>query len=193
MASILFFIVTILSLVHLLLESAILPNERLKLRYSLFELRDELRWKVIDEPGSISAEEYKVLGDKINGTISNMGKILPTTLYKVQTAYKSDENFKKVVDKRKSIIENSQSDFVKSIDAKAGALTIIALGINSGGWLIVILPFFLLYKIVVRITSYALNIKNWFFRIVKIDELALAPKNMMKSIIPYYSTAQLNY
>tara|TARA_R110001592_G_scaffold354499_1_gene654195 strand:- start:705 stop:1286 length:582 start_codon:yes stop_codon:yes gene_type:complete len=193
MVSILFFIATFLSLVHLLLESAILPSERLKLRYSLFELRDELRWKAINEPGSISAEEYKVLSDKINGTISNMGYIVPSTLFKVHTAYDSDENFKKVVDTRKSLIENSQSDFVKSIDAKAGALTLVALGINSGGWLIVILPFFLLYKIVVRITSYALNVKNWFLSKVKIDELALAPKNIMKSIIPDYSAAQLDY
>jgi len=193
MVSILFFTATILSLVHLLLESAILPNERLKLRYSLFELRDELRWKAINEPGSISVEEYKVLSNKINGTISNMGHIVPSTLFKVHTAYDSDENFKKAVDKRKSLIENSQSDFVKSIDAKAGALTLVALGINSGSWLIVILPMFLLYKIVVRITSYALNAKNWVLRIINIDELALAPKYMMKSIIPNYSTTMLDY
>ena len=187
------FISIILSLVYLLLESAILPNERLKLRYDLFQLRDELRWKSINEPNSITDEEYKILSSTINGTISNMGHIVPSTLYKAHMTYSSNEEFRKSVDKKKAVIQNSQNEFVKTIDDRARGLTFMALGINSGGWMVLIVPIYMLYKLFLSLTNYALKIKEKIYQLIKIDELAFAPRYMVKSIIPDYEISQLDY
>lgn len=180
------FFTIIFSLIYFLLESAILPNERLKLRYRLFQLRDELRWKVINEPNSLKDEEFKILSSAINSTIGNMGQIVPSMLWKAHRAYETDDKFRKAVQHRKGVINNSSNDFVKGMNENVRGLMLMALGINSGGWMLFIIPILILYKLGLSISRYALKVKSLIFRLIRIDDLTLAPSYMLKEFIYAY-------
>lgn len=190
MLAIALFISIIVSLFHLLLESAIMPNERLRLRYEFFELRDKLRWKAINEPDSISDEEYKALSSGINVAIGNMSSITPSILINARKEYETNDNYRKAVEKRRNLIDESESEFVKQINDRTKTLTFVALGINSGGWLIIILPVYIIYKIIASITRYTIKFRNKVFDWIRLDQLAYAPHYMMKQIIPNYEYSQ---
>jgi hypothetical protein len=72
--TILLSVMMLLTLAHFIYESIVAPSLRLKIRYDLFALRDELRFLKIKRGSSLDDKHYVYLQDSINTMISHLAR-----------------------------------------------------------------------------------------------------------------------
>ena len=134
----------VIAILHLLFESIIAPSVRMKLRFELFSLRDDLRRLKADRDPSVSNRQFECLQESINVLIGVLHRFDGATLVAVEYELRRNPLLRTQVDARARILDGCTSRRARAIRARSVQLATAALAVNSGGWLIYVLPLLLL-------------------------------------------------
>lgn len=151
----LIYTIILLAIWHFLYESIILPTLRMKLRYQLFECRDQL--VRLNTGNSIDNDVFDTLYYSINSTISRLPYITLSLVWESKVLLRDNKRLREKISKRKKMIDNCNNNNIKEIDMQAAEITLKALVANSGAWIIYTLPFILLIFIFSAIVSKVRN------------------------------------
>lgn len=169
----LFLILVALAIYHFLLESTILPSTRLCIRFELFALRDQLRTLKIEQAETISDEVFENLQGAINTSIRLLPQLLICTIVTASATIQSDESLQKRIEKRKQVFESCAVEQVQVIRNRVVFLTVVALLVNSTGWVIYLIPFIpvFTFSVISRLKT-------------KVKTLLVAPSGEVDRLIP---------
>jgi len=134
-------IVFSVALWHYIYENLIAPNLRLKIIHDLFTERDNLyAIKILEDTQEVDKKAIEIIDQNIKFMKVRMSEITINRLLQFQKLYKSDEKLRSKIDSQELKISSSKNSDIKNIDKKLNNIAINALLINSGGWLIYLLP-----------------------------------------------------
>jgi hypothetical protein len=128
-------ILFVLAMWHFVYESLLLPTIRLKYRYKLFELRDQLRRLSIKNDPEINKDVLGLVDHAISTSISRLPFLSITLLFSAKKTVLSNEALRKKVEKQLDDIKACKSREVQDIfdlTTKYSGSVVIA---NSGGWI----------------------------------------------------------
>ena len=172
---ILFFILVI---VHFIYESIISPSIRLKLRYDLFVIRDQLRGFKESRSNEFNDEIYSYLQNSINNLIKFLPIINILSISQAEQKFNEDEALRKEVVIVTRLLEDCKSVDVQRIRGKTRRIFALAIIVNNGMLLLYSLPFAFL-------NFFA---KAFFKRVVSaIQELLYMPENEFARVVPVRS------
>lgn len=125
---------------HFVLESIIAPSARLEMRFKLFELRDDLRRLKLAHADGLDDKHFHYLQDSINAQIASLYRYDVAMFVMARLRYERDAEFKKLCDGRARILDDCGVDAVREIRRQSLRVVAAALGVNSAGWLVFIVP-----------------------------------------------------
>lgn len=169
----LFLVILSLAIIHFLYEGIIAPSLRLNLRYRLFALRDELRTLKQQHGDSLPNDVFMSLQSAINNAILLLHRVNVEVVSKTEAAIHNDKQLAKRIEERIALIENCGVKEVRVVQAKACRTLREALLVNNGGWLIYIVPIFMLVFSASRLTNFA-------------KEAIAIPENELERIMPIH-------
>jgi hypothetical protein len=152
--TILFFLVVGLMTFHFVYEGIIAPTLRLRLRFRLFRLRDELRRLWLEASPRIPEEEFRRYQQTLNASISFLSYVNVVNLYEARQAVKKDRELYEKMKQRAAILGSCQSQEVLRIYNESQRILIEALCVNCGGWGIYILPILGVSMILDRVKAF---------------------------------------
>jgi len=158
-----FIILFVLALFHFIYESILLPSFRLESRYKLFQLRDELRGLKNDEENGIEDDVFFLLEDTVNITINRLPYFNLSTGIEANREYKENKEFQKRVEKRKKTLESCENKRVFQVNKKLLDISALAFILNSGGWMYILIPIFLVLVLFAIITSSIRSFRSKLF------------------------------
>lgn len=133
----------VLSILHWLYETCILPDLRQHLIYGLFGLRDELRRAKVE--GEITDEAaYKVLHDSLNKSIGLVPVADCWLLHEFRSAMRHNSHLKEQAEKRIKILQDSSDEIIRGIRTKSNKIFASAILAGMGGWMLYLIPIALL-------------------------------------------------
>lgn len=95
-----------LALVHFIYESILAPSWRLRLRFRLFALRDELRALKGECRGLLDDEHFAYLQDSINTMIAMLHRYDVAAVAAAELRYRRDPEFRRCVEIRTAILDH---------------------------------------------------------------------------------------
>lgn len=137
-AIIIFFVI---AMGHFIYESTILPNIRLRTRFKLFAIRDELRSILMEEnlPQS-SRKAATLLDESVCKIINRLPYYNLITMLDASREFRNNTKLLEKVDKRRAIIKANSDERVSAINTKIQDITFSAFLNNSLGWIYLALP-----------------------------------------------------
>jgi hypothetical protein len=138
--STLIFILCFLAIFHFVYEGILAPSFRLKLRFELFELRDEVRQIKIEHKDKLNDVHFDYLQDSVNTLISILYKFDFATLALAESVSRSDPEFKKRAEERSRLLDDCQLDQARNIRKKSLKIAAKALLVNSGASTLYLFP-----------------------------------------------------
>lgn len=138
------FIIIVFSIAtwHFIYESLIAPNLRLKIRHDLFVERDKLyAIKISESTKEVDKKLIEIIDQNIKFMKVRMSEITLNNLIQFKKLYESDEKLRSKIDNLELKINSSENTDIKNIDKKLSRIATNAFLINSGGWLMYLLPF----------------------------------------------------
>jgi hypothetical protein len=124
---------------HLLYESVIAPAVRTEVRHKLFALRDQLRSLKIELGKEFSDRHFYYLQDSMNGLIS-LVDVFDLVLIARVRRLKQDSAFRARCEARIEMLDDCRLPQVKELRDRSTELGMDLLIINSGGWVIYVIP-----------------------------------------------------
>lgn len=141
---VLFFVFAGLAIFHFWWDGIIAPSVRLEMRYELFKMRDSLRRLKIDHGEQVNDELFDVLQHMLNNELAFLHRATFGNLYFAYKRYGDKEDLKLGFEKFTKLVEESHLDEVKAIAHRSSLIVVCALIVNSGGWLVYVVPILLL-------------------------------------------------
>lgn len=138
------FVIIVLTIViwHFVYESIIVPSVELKIRHDLFVQRDKLYdIKLSSSLTHGDKEVVKIMDKNINFMIDKMCKITFYSVFQFKKLYESNSNVRMEIDAIEQKIKASKNQDIHDIDKKLSKIAMHTMLINSGGWLIYLVPF----------------------------------------------------
>jgi hypothetical protein len=128
---------------HFAYEWVYLPTAITSKKYDLYEQRDRLRALCIKNKHSMESEDYDYLSDYINSAIKNVEEItiVGIVMFGVIQKPRIPKDRLKANLNRIKTIENSDIQEIRTIFDDVTTISINASILNSGSWLMYILPF----------------------------------------------------
>lgn len=171
-------ILILLTIFHFVYESIIAPSLRIKIRYKLFELRDELRRLKFNEGQNISEDVFKQVDYSVNSSIKHLPFYNFKLLYDAKKEFDSNEKLKKQVEQKIGLIEECHIDSIREIFDKTNRYSSFAFLINTGAWLLYLFPFIVILILIAGFNKALIKLKQYVARI------AFAPEKNFNSIYP---------
>jgi hypothetical protein len=125
---------------HFVYQAILLPTIHASLRNRLFALRDELRSYHFENSSKRFARSYSVAQDGINNAINSMEVLGLDLQLRMAHRHATDEAFRARVDERRRILRESESPEIKEIVARANDALRQIFVLNSGGWMVYVVP-----------------------------------------------------
>jgi hypothetical protein len=129
-----------LAVMHFIYESIVAPSLRLRVRFELFSLRDELRALKVEHGDRLDDKHFNYLQDSINSIIFILPRIEIFTLAHIRQSVGKDARLNARLTERQKILDDCDIPEMGNIRKRSIDLSIDALGINSGMWVVYILP-----------------------------------------------------
>lgn len=120
-----------LAIIHFVYESILLPSIRLRLRFRMFALRDDLRSLACEKTDELDSKVYEQMQDSINTALAFLYRIDVRSIYEVAQLLKSDTSLKERAGKRAHEIENYPMEELQNIRRKCLTVFALALFANS--------------------------------------------------------------
>ena len=121
-------------------EGIIAPSIRLEIRYELFKMRDAIRRLKIEYGDQFSNELFDTLQHTINNEIGLLHHATIGDFYKAYKKYGNKEQLPAEIEKLEQLIKDCPISEVRDIWTRSVAALVIAFIVNTGGWLIYIVP-----------------------------------------------------
>ena len=144
---------------HFLWEVVLAPSFRLRLRYEMFCLRDELRWLYHRKPDGDDKEVFRYLQGSVNSVIRLLPGIDFSLRFMVERAIAKDEQLRERIKKRRKRIDACGNREVRQLEGRIVRVARQAFIVNTGGWLIYLAPLaiaFLCFDAITRFVRDAL-------------------------------------
>lgn len=126
-----FIIFVLMALLHLIYESILVPSLRLRFRFRMFALRDELR-KLKAENEDVSNELFDYLQDSINIQIKFLHQLDIKTMLWAYKSVNDDELLHEEVESRWALIESCDREEIREIASEIYSSAAILFLINNG-------------------------------------------------------------
>jgi len=130
----------IMASVHFIYEGILAPSFRLKLRFELFSLRDELRQLKIDCAQSLSDKHFDYLQDSLNGLIAVLHRYDAGTLAAVEHELRTNPELRADIEARVRILDDCNIPRARTIRNRSLWIAGKALATNNGAWFCYLLP-----------------------------------------------------
>lgn len=153
----------VIAVLHLLFESIIAPSLRMKLRFELFSLRDDLRMLKASRDLSLSDWQFECLQESLNVLIAVLHRFDGAILVTIEHELRHNPLLRAQADACARILDACTSRRARAIRARSVQIAMAALAVNSGGWLIYVLPVLLLavgYSRIKRLIASALTLSE---------------------------------
>jgi hypothetical protein len=171
--NVLIMILIVLAGYHLVWESVIIPNLRLRLKYKLSSLQDEL-WRIkITDGKKIDDEAFDISNEAF---INSIDHVNDTTIFSVLMFHKEvkrDRVLKNAIDNRRQKIDNCTDERIKQLNFEGLKCSFETLLINSSGWIIYLFPILL---VAICMAIFELKLKR------NVRELTLSPRREEKEL-----------
>ena len=129
-----------ISLFHFIYQTFLLPTLRLELRFKLFTLRDKLRRIKLEKGAELDDKVMYDLEKMININIKSLPFFDFAALYQTNKYFEKNPKANSKVETRKKYLDESSLQEVKDIYKENVRLFLLTIAINSGGWIIYIVP-----------------------------------------------------
>lgn len=141
-----FILIFVLGIYHFLWEGILAPSLRSSLRFELFKCRDDLR-RLMIEKQNVPKWTFKHMQSLINKAIERMHKLDLLTLYEAEQELKNNPKLKEATEKSvarldKEISESGCAELAE-IRSRVYKNFAVVFAVNSGGWIVYILPVFI--------------------------------------------------
>lgn len=130
------FVLFLLSVAHFLLENILAPSARMRLRYRIFDLRDQLR----EECESHSGRETEILQQQINVALDAMSELTISGVYEAKRFFRDNPADQQLAVERVQLVENSASQEVVRISMELQKQMRSVFLVNSAGWGVYLIP-----------------------------------------------------
>lgn len=120
----------------LFLGEHFLPSFRLRMRFKLFAIRDELRNIRICNPSILDGAIFTEAERRINVSIQLLGHIDPFLIEQCRKDLEADKALTEKIDKRLAQFESKAPVQVLQLTDAAAKIAIYTAIANSGGWII---------------------------------------------------------
>jgi hypothetical protein len=139
-----FFIFVGLVIFHFFWEGIIAPSVRMEIRYELFKMRDSIRMLKIQHDEKFDDQLFYSLQRMLNHGIALLHHATIMDFYRI---YKNTDPHKLEinVERQEKLIRDCPISEVQDIWKRTVGITVLALIVNSGGWLVYIVPPILLW------------------------------------------------
>lgn len=125
---------------HAVYEGIVAPTARMRLRFYMFEIRDDLRLLKIQAPGRVSDEAFQMLEESINNAIKLMARITLSEVSAASRELGNDPHLEASVEKRLGILDSCEFEEFQHLRMRSAQIFMIALVVNSGGWAVYVVP-----------------------------------------------------
>jgi len=133
-----------LALLHYIYESIMLPSIRLKFRYRMFSLRDDLRRLRVQHGDVLNQKLYHHLQTSLNVTLDNLYRIDLAAFLTVHRRYQTDREFRERVERRARLLDEllAECPLPQVLDIRDEQLRVFrrVFLANAGSWFIYLIP-----------------------------------------------------
>jgi hypothetical protein len=133
-------VLLVVALYHFICESILAPSMRLKLRVELFVLRDRVRSLKIESPESFKDRHFHYLQDSLNNLIALLARFDCATLARIEAEMKRHPEMRRHAEERSRTFDDCDLEDARVIRYESLKIASAALVVNSGGWLIYVIP-----------------------------------------------------
>jgi hypothetical protein len=165
------FILVLLTGYHFIVESIILPDYRLKMRYRLFADRDKLRNLKIEHGHKLSDTVYEELESYINASIRSLSILNIFKFLIIDT--EGDIKTEKRINSKIDHIQNCEIKEIRIIFDNISINTLKAMIANIASWFIYLFPFLILAYAIKKICGLALGWK------MKLQKFLFTPSHQL--------------
>jgi len=134
-----------IGVLHIVYDFIVLPSVRLRFRYKLFALRDELRMLKIENAEGIDNDAFKYLQESLNIAANILSRFDVYTAYHAEKLFGSKPDLMKRIEKRNEIMKNCQNTKYQELLKKRSHYLIFVFLANSFFLILWTLPFLLGY------------------------------------------------
>lgn len=145
-----------LAVLHFIYEGIIAPSVRLKLRFELFELRDNLRSRCLSDDSA--AEVFSIQQAAINNSIRMVPRADFSSLWNFRRKLQRDESLKLEIQERLQKIEAYGCPSFQAIVDATHRVFLQAFAVNSGAWAFYIIPLALIFTCFKRVAEYTKDV-----------------------------------
>ncbi|WP_422139676.1 hypothetical protein [Endozoicomonas sp. ALC020] len=132
--------VIFLALWHFVYDGIILPSLRLMLRNRLFKIRDRLRMHKIKSGSKTNISAFNIVHSGINNLISRLPYLDLKVMRDIEQEVDHNPELLHKVKKRIETINECEDEELKEIFRQANLVVGLAFVVNSGAWLIYLIP-----------------------------------------------------
>jgi hypothetical protein len=125
---------------HFIYEGILAPSFRLSLRFKLFALRDRVRELKMIHGDQLDSAAFGYLQDSVNTGIRILPDFTFGTLAQAKELLKNHPELRNRLAERDRLLESCRVPEVSQIWKQASGIMEQALFVNSGGWLIYVVP-----------------------------------------------------
>lgn len=176
--AILIFSIIILSFYHFIYEVIVLPTLRLEIRYKLFNLRDRLRTLKIKNKDNIPSVVFDHLNQSINSSINHLPYFKVSLLIEAKREFEINKSLQEKVEKRVRLVDSCQVEEIQKISQDTIKYSMNAFIVNTGSWVIYLLPFFIIIYILIQINIVAFGLGK------QIQKISYTPDYEFEKLIP---------
>ncbi len=120
---------------HAIYEGIVAPTIRVRLRFYMFEIRDELRLLRLRSQEALDDKRvsaFQLMEESINNVIKLMARITLTEVLSARNHVANDPTLRASVDERIRFLDSF--DELKVLQFRSAQIFAAALAVNSGGW-----------------------------------------------------------
>ncbi len=175
-----YLIYTILALafLHFVYEGILVPSFRLKLRFELFKLRDQLRNLKANHSEVVPDDIFRSLQNGINNSLKLLPRTDVVTVLNAHRKIANDPKLSQLRDKQFRKFNENLNEHTRPIFEQCSRLFLLTVFVNNGMLALYLLPVFLFLLICLFIGSKALR------SLTKFMDIVFMPENQVDNIIP---------
>ena len=131
---------------HFIYEAIVAPSIRLKKRFELFRLRDELRIIKVRRGAALNDKHYNFLQNSINTLIRNLSAFDLCTMMCARADILHDKELAKRINEHSKVLDDCSIDAAKEIRRNIIKFARDAFVVNSGAWAVYVVPVVVLFS-----------------------------------------------
>ena len=135
----------LLALFHFIYEGILAPSFRMKLRFDLCALRDELNRLKRDSGAAFDDERFCHLHDSLTALIATLHRFDVSTLLAVSQEIGRNPELREKVERRERMLDTCGVPELRDLRRRSLVIATRALAVNHGGWCIYGIPMVLGY------------------------------------------------